>query len=57
MRFGVCGLVLASIIALSLPGIASASAPMAAEDLFKLSFVSDPRISPDGKRIVFMVSS
>ncbi len=27
------------------------------EDLYKLKFVSDPQISPDGKRIVFVVAS
>ncbi|MBV9402920.1 MAG: PD40 domain-containing protein, partial [Candidatus Eremiobacteraeota bacterium] len=35
---------------------AASAAPLAAEDLFKMSFVSDPEISPDGKQVVFVVS-
>ncbi|MBV9973204.1 MAG: S9 family peptidase [Candidatus Eremiobacteraeota bacterium] len=34
----------------------ASAAPLAAEDLFKMSFVSDPEISPDGKQVVFVVS-
>ena len=40
-------------------GIAQAAAakrPVAAEDLFKVSLISAPAISSDGKRIVFVVS-
>ncbi len=34
----------------------AAARPVAAEDLFKLSFVSDPQIDPAGTRVAFIVS-
>lgn len=47
---------LIALLAVLLPGICAASAPMAAEDLFKLAFVGDTQISPDGKQVVFVVA-
>src|SRR5579884_112415 len=53
--------ILASYAALSLalstfvPAVAAAR-PVAPEDLYKIAFVSDPQIAPDGSRIVFVVS-
>lgn len=38
------------------PGSAAARRPVMAEDLYRLKFVSDPQISPDGSRVVFIVS-
>jgi dipeptidyl aminopeptidase/acylaminoacyl peptidase len=37
-------------------GASAAPRPVAAEDLYKLLFVSNPQISPDGSRVVFVVS-
>ncbi|MBV8727127.1 MAG: S9 family peptidase, partial [Candidatus Eremiobacteraeota bacterium] len=50
------GFALAFGLTFSACGITAAATPMAAEDLFKLSFVGDPAISPDGRQIVFVVS-
>ncbi|HEV2262542.1 MAG TPA: hypothetical protein VGR69_09685, partial [Candidatus Rubrimentiphilum sp.] len=41
--------------AIAVPAIA-ATRPVAAEDLFKLTFVSNPQISPDGSRVVFVAT-
>ncbi len=46
----------AAALLIALCGIASAARPMAAEDLFKLSYISSPQISADGSRIAFVVS-
>lgn len=49
----------AAILALAVaapPNVQAAPRPVAAEDLYKLNFVSDPQISPDGSRVVFVVS-
>jgi dipeptidyl aminopeptidase/acylaminoacyl peptidase len=47
----------ASLIALGIaPAAAAAARPVAAEDIYKLTFVSDPQISPDGSRVVFIAS-
>ena len=37
-------------------GAAAVRLPVAAEDLFRLSLVSDAQISPDGRRVAFVVS-
>ena len=31
--------------------------PMTPEDLFRIRFVSDPQISPDGRRVAFVVTT
>ena len=48
----------ALVLALSvfLPAQSAGARPVAAEDLYKIAFVSGPQISPDGSRIVFAVS-
>jgi dipeptidyl aminopeptidase/acylaminoacyl peptidase len=49
----------AAILALAVtasPNVQAATRPVAAEDLYKLNFVSNPQISPDGSRVVFVVS-
>lgn len=38
------------------PGQAAPARPVAAEDLYKLTFVSNPQISPDGSRVVFVAA-
>ncbi len=44
-------LVLAALIAA--PALAAAPVPFEAADLYKLSMVTDPQVSPDGKRVLF----
>jgi len=55
-----CGVLLALAVASGAPAAATAQGParrpVAAEDLFKLSLISATQISPDGKRVVFVVS-
>ncbi len=38
-----------------LPVQGAAARPVAAEDLYKIAFVSDPQIAPDGSQVVFVV--
>ncbi|MBV9148852.1 MAG: PD40 domain-containing protein, partial [Candidatus Eremiobacteraeota bacterium] len=47
---------LAFVFSIALCGVASAATPMKAEDLFKLSFLGNAQISPNGRQIVFVVS-
>ena len=50
-------LIFAAILVALLPISASAAGrPVAAEDLFKISYVGQPQISPDGKYVVYVVS-
>src|SRR5580704_1101329 len=52
-------LVFAASALLPVTSIAQATVPkrpVSAEDLFKLSLISSPAISSDGKRVVFVVS-
>jgi dipeptidyl aminopeptidase/acylaminoacyl peptidase len=46
----------ALVLALSAFLPARAARPVAPEDLYKIAFLSDPQISPDGSRIAFVVS-
>ncbi len=52
---GVCA---AAVLACSAAPLAAPAAPrpVAAEDLFKIAYVSDPQISPDGTRVAFVVA-
>ncbi|GAC1357691.1 MAG: S9 family peptidase [Vulcanimicrobiaceae bacterium] len=45
----------AGILGTALPSAASAR-PVQAEDLFKIAYVGNPQVSPDGKSIVYVVS-
>jgi dipeptidyl aminopeptidase/acylaminoacyl peptidase len=48
--------VVLALSALAPMGAGAAQRPVAAEDLYKLIFVSNPQISPDGARVVFVAS-
>jgi dipeptidyl aminopeptidase/acylaminoacyl peptidase len=50
-----CAAAILAVSALAQPTVA-APRPVAAEDLYKLIFVSNPQISPDGSRVVFVAS-
>jgi dipeptidyl aminopeptidase/acylaminoacyl peptidase len=50
-----CALLAASALAFS-PAPAFAARPVAAEDIYKITFVSNPQISPDGTRVAFVAS-
>lgn len=52
MKFA-CTLVLSALFAASALPAQAAKRPVAAEDLYKLVFVGNPQISPDGSRVVF----
>src|SRR5579863_298335 len=59
MRIRSLSLFFAAVSAAVFTIVATAAAsarPVAAEDLFKLSLVSSPQISHDGKRIAFVVT-
>jgi dipeptidyl aminopeptidase/acylaminoacyl peptidase len=47
----------AAIIALANPALAADKRPMQIEDLFKFKRVAAPQISPDGKQVVYQVTS
>jgi dipeptidyl aminopeptidase/acylaminoacyl peptidase len=49
------GVVLGVMAALPSGGLAQASRPMTPEDVVAARLVSDPRISPDGSRVLFVV--
>jgi dipeptidyl aminopeptidase/acylaminoacyl peptidase len=50
-----CAALAAGLLAFS-PAPAFAARPVAAEDLYKITFVSNPQISPDGTRVAFVAS-
>ncbi|MFN2450298.1 MAG: prolyl oligopeptidase family serine peptidase [Candidatus Baltobacteraceae bacterium] len=47
---------LALVFALIAHGAAQAARPVAPEDLYKLNFISNPQIAPDGSRVAFVVA-
>jgi len=52
MTFNVCAL----LLTLSSVLIAQSKRPMEVDDLFRIKRVSDPQMSPDGKRIAFVIT-
>jgi dipeptidyl aminopeptidase/acylaminoacyl peptidase len=51
-----CAAAVLALCSLAAPAVQAAQRPVAAEDLYKLVFVSNPQISPDGSRVVFVAS-
>jgi dipeptidyl aminopeptidase/acylaminoacyl peptidase len=52
----VCAFTFSALVGIAPLAAPAAGRPVAAEDLFKLTYVSNPQISPDGSRVVFVAT-